>query len=213
MAKWGMIIDLDKCTGCQACVVACKAENNIPSATPEQAEMGRMISWMELIPMIEGEYPRVRIRFLPRPCLQCDHPPCIKVCPVYATYRNPEGLVAQVYSRCIGCRYCTAACPYTAKYFNWSSPSWPKELESCLNPDVSKRPKGVVEKCTFCHHRLQRPKSGPRRKAGRWRTRITCRPACKPARPEPCTSATWIIPTARSHNWRRVRGPFASWKN
>ncbi|MBI1746504.1 MAG: 4Fe-4S dicluster domain-containing protein [Acidobacteria bacterium] len=158
MPKWGMVIDLDKCTGCQACVVACKTENNIPFSTPEQAEMGRTISWIEIIPIMEGEYPRPKLRYLPRPCLQCDHPPCIKVCPVYATYRNPEGLVGQVYSRCIGCRYCTAACPYTAKYFNWSAPTWAKEFEPCLNPDVSKRPKGVVEKCTFCHHRLQKAK-------------------------------------------------------
>jgi molybdopterin-containing oxidoreductase family iron-sulfur binding subunit len=153
-----MVIDLDKCTGCQACVVACKAENNIPFSTPEQAALGRTISWMEVMMMIEGEYPHVKMRFVPRPCMQCDNPPCTKVCPVYATYKNEEGLVAQVYPRCIGCRYCTTACPYTVKYFNWYEPSWPAEMKQCLNPDVSTRPKGVVEKCTFCHHRLQKAK-------------------------------------------------------
>ena len=155
MARWGMVIDLDRCTGCQACVVACKVENNVPFAEPGEAAKGRTISWIEVLTTIEGEYPNVRLRYLPRPCLHCDHPPCTKVCPVKATYKNPEGLVAQIYSRCIGCRYCTNNCPYTVKYFNWYRPEWPEEMESYLNPDVSLRPKGVVEKCTFCHHRLQ----------------------------------------------------------
>ncbi|RMG55554.1 MAG: 4Fe-4S dicluster domain-containing protein [Acidobacteria bacterium] len=162
MPRWAMVIDLDKCTGCQACVIACKAENNIPFVSPEQAAMGRTISWMEIIPIVEGEYPRVRVRYIPRPCMQCDNPPCTKVCPVYATFKNEEGLVAQIYPRCIGCRYCTAACPYTVKYFNWYAPQWPAEMRACLNPDVSTRPKGVVEKCTFCHHRLQKAKEKAR---------------------------------------------------
>jgi molybdopterin-containing oxidoreductase family iron-sulfur binding subunit len=100
-----------------------------------------------------------RTRFLPRPCLQCDDPPCTKVCPVYATYRNPEGIVAQIYARCIGCRFCMAACPYNAKYFNWLR--YQKEAPG-QNPDVSVRPKGVVEKCTFCHHRLQKARERAR---------------------------------------------------
>jgi molybdopterin-containing oxidoreductase family iron-sulfur binding subunit len=157
-----MVIDLDKCTGCQACVVACKAENNIPFSSPEQAALGRTISWMEVMMVAEGEYPHVKMRFIPRPCMQCENPPCTKVCPVYATYKNEEGLVAQIYSRCIGCRYCTNACPYTVKYFNWFEPTWPVEMQRCLNPDVSSRPKGVVEKCTFCHHRLQKAKERAR---------------------------------------------------
>ena len=122
MPRWGMVIDLNKCTGCQACVVACKAENNIPFASPEEAQRERVISWIEMIPIFEGEYPDIKARFIPRPCLQCDKPPCVKVCPVGATYKNEEGIVAQVYSRCIGCRYCTNNCPYTAKYFNWYKP-------------------------------------------------------------------------------------------
>jgi molybdopterin-containing oxidoreductase family iron-sulfur binding subunit len=156
MPKWGMVIDLDKCTGCQACVVACKAENNVPFSSPEEAAQGRGIFWMQMIPLYEGEYPHIKARFIPRPCMHCDNPPCTRVCPVDATYKNPEGLIGQVYSRCIGCRYCTAACPYTVKYFNWYPPDWPKEMCAGLNPDVAKRPKGVVEKCTFCHHRLQK---------------------------------------------------------
>lgn len=158
MSRWGMVIDLDKCTGCQACVVACKVENNVPFAEPEEAARGRTISWMEVITTVEGEYPNIKIRYVPRPCMHCDNPPCTKVCPTRATYKNPEGLVAQIYPRCIGCRYCTNNCPYTVKYFNWYPPQWPAEMEASLSPDVSIRPKGVVEKCTFCHHRLQKAK-------------------------------------------------------
>ncbi len=155
MARWGMVIDLDKCTACQACVVACRQENNVSFAEKDQADMGRSIFWMQLIPEIEGEYPKLKARFMPRPCFHCDNPPCVRVCPVGATYKNPEGLVGQIYGRCIGCRYCTAACPYTARYFNWQEPEWPEPMKEHLNPDVSVRPKGVVEKCTLCHHRLQ----------------------------------------------------------
>lgn len=162
MSKWGMVIDLDKCTGCQACVTACKAENNIPFSTPQIEVQGRIISWMMVLADIEGTYPEVKERFLPRPCMNCEKPPCVKVCPVGATYKNEEGLVAQVYSRCIGCRYCTNNCPYTLKYFNYSRPHWPQGMTSSLNPDVSRRPVGVVEKCTFCHHRLQKAKEKAR---------------------------------------------------
>jgi molybdopterin-containing oxidoreductase family iron-sulfur binding subunit len=155
MALWGMVIDLDRCTGCQACVMACKAENNVPAVGPKEAARGRTISWMQVL----REESQERTRFLPRPCLQCDDPPCTKVCPVYATYRNPEGIVAQIYARCIGCRFCMAACPYNAKYFNWLR--YHKEGPG-QNPDVSVRPKGVVEKCSFCHHRLQKARERAR---------------------------------------------------
>jgi len=148
-----MVIDLDRCTGCQACVMACKAENNVPTVGPEQAKRGRIISWMQVLTELDEQNPEDIMRFLPRPCLQCDDPPCTKVCPVYATYRNPEGIVGQIYGRCIGCRFCMAACPYNAKYFNWYKYQKKKPGQ---NPDVSLRPKGVVEKCTFCHHRLQK---------------------------------------------------------
>jgi Fe-S-cluster-containing dehydrogenase component len=160
--RWGMVIDLDRCTACQACVTACQVENNVPPPTAEAAAQGRSIRWMDLLPHVEGEYPRVKARLLPRPCMHCDNPPCIKVCPVGATTRGEDGIVAQVYARCIGCRYCTNACPYTARYFNWYEPSWPADLALALDPDVSLRPKGVVEKCTFCHHRLQRARDRAR---------------------------------------------------
>ncbi len=162
MPRWGMVIDLDKCTACQACVVACQAENNIPNANPETAAQGRNIHWLELIPFIEGKFPHTSMRLMPRPCMHCDNAPCTKVCPVGATQVSSEGIVGQIYPRCIGCRYCTAACPYTLKYFNWFDPEWPRGMDRYLNPDVSVRYKGVVEKCTFCSHRLQKARDQAR---------------------------------------------------
>jgi molybdopterin-containing oxidoreductase family iron-sulfur binding subunit len=153
--KWGMAIDLDRCTGCQACAVACRLENNVPVAGPIQTEQARAIFWMDLVTETRGEYPDVRMQFLPTPCNHCENPPCIKVCPVGATNISEEGIVSQIFPRCIGCRYCTTACPYTRRYFNWETPSWSEEERGRLNPDVSVRPKGVVEKCTFCHQRIR----------------------------------------------------------
>ncbi|MFQ5723011.1 MAG: 4Fe-4S dicluster domain-containing protein [Terriglobia bacterium] len=162
MARWGMVIDLAKCTACQACVVACQTENNVPCVEPEQAALGRIISWMSVLPELQGEYPRLSMRLLPLTCLHCDVPPCVPVCPVGATGITPEGVVRQIFARCIGCRYCTNACPYTRRMFNWYRPEFPGGLEQALNPDVSVRPKGVVEKCTLCHHRLIRAREEAR---------------------------------------------------
>lgn len=156
MARWGMVIDLDKCSACQACVVACQSENNIALPTLELHAQGRSIHWIRILPMPEGTYPHIRMRLLPLPCLHCDHPPCTKVCPVSATYKSEEGIIGQIFSRCIGCRYCTTACPYTVREFNWGEPHWPDEMKPMRNRDVSVRPKGVVEKCTLCSHRLQK---------------------------------------------------------
>ncbi|MFQ6089671.1 MAG: 4Fe-4S dicluster domain-containing protein [Candidatus Methanofastidiosia archaeon] len=159
MVKWGMVIDLDKCTACQACVVACKVENSIPFAEEHEEKGGRTIFWMAMISVIEGEYPNLKATFIPRPCMHCENPPCTRVCPVGATYlREEDGLVMQDYHRCIGCRYCTVACPYTVKSFNWYSPKWPEPMDKYLNPDVPKRFTGVVEKCSFCEHRIQKAK-------------------------------------------------------
>jgi molybdopterin-containing oxidoreductase family iron-sulfur binding subunit len=150
-----MVIDLDRCNGCQACEIACRSENNIAVGGPGAAQEGRTVFWMRVLSESHGEWPDVRTRFLPRPCLQCDRPPCTAVCPVRATSLGEEGIVGQIYPRCIGCRYCANACPYTAKSFNWRSPTYPSSTAPMLNPDVSTRPVGVIEKCTFCHHRLQ----------------------------------------------------------
>ena len=158
MPKWVMVIDLNKCTGCGDCMAACKLENNVAIVGSEQAEEGRVMSWMDILTVTEGVYPNIRTKRIPKPCFHCQNPPCIKVCPVHATYINDDGLVGQIYHRCIGCRYCMAACPYTVKVFNWYEPEWPVEFEQCMNPDVSLRAKGVVEKCSFCSHRLQKIK-------------------------------------------------------
>ncbi len=159
MARWGLVIDLDRCTGCQACVVACKHENNVPFSTPDVARAGRLLTWIQLAAVeTSGRHAGV----LPMMCQHCDRPPCTDVCPTSATYLNPEGLVAQIYPRCIGCRYCTNACPYAVKVFNWTTPEWPEAMVPMRNPDVSPRPKGVVEKCTFCHHRLMRARDRAR---------------------------------------------------
>jgi len=158
MARWGLVIDLDRCTACQACVVACKHENNLPFSTPETSAEGRLMTWVQLI-AVEA---KGNSTTLPLMCQQCDRPPCADVCPTSATYLNPEGIVAQIYPRCIGCRYCTNACPYAVKVFNWTAPEWPEAMAAMRNPDVSVRPKGVVEKCTFCHHRLMAAKERAR---------------------------------------------------
>jgi molybdopterin-containing oxidoreductase family iron-sulfur binding subunit len=158
MYRWGMVIDLDKCTGCQACVVACRQENNNPALGEEGAKLGRAKFWMNLIHETKGTYPHVEMRFIPMPCMQCDHPPCTKVCPVDATHINSEGIVEQVYPRCIGVRMCISNCPYTVRYFNWHAPSWPEEYRKGLNPDVYIRRKGITEKCNFCIQRIRRAK-------------------------------------------------------
>jgi molybdopterin-containing oxidoreductase family iron-sulfur binding subunit len=159
MARWGLVIDLDRCTGCQACVVACKHENNVPFSTPDVARAGRLLTWIQLAAV---ETTGRHAGLLPLMCQHCDRPPCTDVCPTSATYLNPEGLVAQIYPRCIGCRYCTNACPYAVKVFNWTTPEWPEAMVPMHNPDVSTRPQGVVEKCTFCHHRLMRARDRAR---------------------------------------------------
>jgi Fe-S-cluster-containing dehydrogenase component len=156
MPHWAMVIDLDKCIGCQSCTAACRAENNVPFVGPEQAEQGRAIFWHEVLFRIEGEYPHMIATIIPRPCFHCENPPCVKVCPVGATYKREEdGLVLQRYERCIGCRYCAVACPYGARYFRWYDEEWPEGMDRYQNPDVPLRPKGIVEKCTFCVHRLE----------------------------------------------------------
>ncbi len=156
MAKWGMAIDIDRCDGCNACVVACRAENNVPIAGPEQTEKGRAIEWIRVERHVEGEFPNVRVRFVPVMCVHCDEAPCVKVCPVSATYETPDGLNAQIHPRCIGTRACGQACPYTVRYFNWGEPSWEAPLEQTINPDVAVRWKGIMETCTFCVQRIRR---------------------------------------------------------
>jgi molybdopterin-containing oxidoreductase family iron-sulfur binding subunit len=159
--KYGMVIDLDKCTGCGTCMVACASENNV-SVRHDESDKERSIAWMQLYKITNGEpFPKTEVSYFPRPCMHCHHhTPCVSVCPPTATRINyNNGIVSQIYTRCIGCRYCQAACPYHARYFNWWDGFFPKGTDRYLSPEVSPRMRGVIEKCTFCHHRLMRAKS------------------------------------------------------
>jgi molybdopterin-containing oxidoreductase family iron-sulfur binding subunit len=154
--QWAMVIDLDRCTGCEACVVACRIENNVAVVGPEEAARDRSINWIRIERHIEGEFPDVRVQFRPVLCQHCQEAPCEPVCPVYATYHNEEGLNAQVYNRCVGTRYCANNCPYSVRFFNFFAPRWDAPLEKSLNPEVSRRTVGVMEKCTFCIQRIRK---------------------------------------------------------
>lgn len=151
-----MVVDLDRCTGCQACVVACYAENNIAVVGDREAVKRRTQEWIRIERYWEGEYPNLKARFMPVLCQHCSEAPCEPVCPVFATYHTPEGLNAQVYNRCIGTRFCGSACPYKVRVYNWFTPQFIEPLEQQLNPDVSVRQRGIIEKCSFCIQRIRR---------------------------------------------------------
>ncbi len=183
MARYGYVVDLNRCMGCRACVEACKVENNT----------GQGIFWMHMFKFEEGKYPSVNVTFMPRPCMHCDNAPCVKVCPTGARFKREDGFVLTDFERCIGCRYCEVACPYGVNYFNWSEPArnqyytWGDgEGENVFgkgrlrdfvgdtvppykNPDLHKpygdekrltagsgHFVGVVEKCTWCVHRVEK---------------------------------------------------------
>jgi molybdopterin-containing oxidoreductase family iron-sulfur binding subunit len=175
--KYAMVIDLDRCHGCRACMEACKIENNTPEG----------VFWMYVFRFEDGRYPNTRISYMPRPCMHCDNAPCAKPCPVGARYKRVDGLVATDWKRCIGCRYCEVACPYSVNYFNWSDQTKRQYLDwktpeaeavrqitndsvpPYINPDLAgafkpegryiaggSHIKGVMGKCTFCVHRLEK---------------------------------------------------------
>ena len=156
--RFAMAVDLNRCTGCGACETACFAENNIPVVGPEQIRLGRQMGWIRLSRYFEGEGETPDVRFQMNVCQQCSHAPCEGVCPVLATYHNLDGLNAMIYNRCVGTRYCGNNCPYTSRRFNYHSYKWPESYNLMLNPDVSTREMGVMEKCTFCVHRLRQIK-------------------------------------------------------
>jgi molybdopterin-containing oxidoreductase family iron-sulfur binding subunit len=153
--RWGMAIDVDRCTGCGACAAACYVENNVPVTNAVDHIHGREMSWLRIEPFYDaaGE-----VEFLPMLCQHCDYAPCEPVCPVYAAYHNPEGLNVQVYNRCVGTRYCSHNCPYKVRRFNWWSHEVEAPLDRMRNPDLSVRSKGMMEKCTFCIQRIRAAK-------------------------------------------------------
>ncbi len=155
--KWGMVIDLDACDGCQACVTACSLENNVAFAGEESVAYGHGMHWIRIQRYWEGEYPNITARYRPVMCQQCGEAPCEPVCPVFATYHSEaEQINVQVYNRCIGTRYCANNCPYEARTFNWFDWEWPEPLPLQLNPDVTVRRRGIMEKCTFCIQRIRK---------------------------------------------------------
>ena len=153
--RFAMAVDNNRCTGCGACETACFAENNIPFVGPEQIRYARHMGWIRLSRYFEGDAEEPDVRFQMNVCQQCSHAPCEGVCPVLATYHNLDGLNAMVYNRCVGTRYCANNCPYTARRFNFHTYRWPESYNLMLNPDIVTREMGVMEKCTFCVHRLR----------------------------------------------------------
>ncbi len=160
--RWGMSVDLSKCTGCGACMTACSLENNVAQIGREQILMGREMHWIRLDRYFNGDVDAPGVTFQPIMCQQCNHAPCEAVCPVLATTHDEEGINAMTYNRCVGTRYCGNACPYKVRRFNWWTYKWntmgEKERDRnirALNPDVTVRTRGVMEKCNFCVGRLR----------------------------------------------------------
>lgn len=163
--RWGMSIDLDKCNGCGSCTVACDLENNVPQVGREQILLGREMHWMRIDRYFSGAVENPTVSFQPVACQHCNHAPCEGVCPVFATTHDEEGMNNQTYNRCVGTRYCANACPYKVRRFNWFTHKWnvmgerPMDRNPrALNPDVTVRTRGIMEKCSYCVQRIREAK-------------------------------------------------------